>query len=478
MDNMFRTKPDSDEAKDSAEKLLRSVIDSFPFPFYIIDVNDYSLKLANACARSLMDKKQTTCYALTHGRNTPCDGIDHVCPLQEVRRTKKPIIVEHTHIDCEGKEKTYEIHAYPILDEEGNVSQMIEASLDISEKKIIESKLRRNSEMTDTLNILLHDSIKTRSFDEFLSNSLDLLLSIKWLALESKGAIFLTDTKSDVLVMKAQRNLASALLIKCSKVNFGQCLCGMAAQSGKIVFKNHLDEDHTTTFEGISEHGHYCIPIMFEKEALGVINTYVKPGHEFKKEEEDFLLAFADIIAGAIKRKRIELKLETSEEKYRLIFDTAANLIMSVDKDGIIVDCNEQVKPMLGYEKEEFIGKNITSVLPQAQHEKVHQALADIISGSRTKGNEYRFITKNGLFLDVRISSSAMKDDSGNFLRTVSIVEDVSSEKMAEYALKEEKRELEDLNTLMIDRELKMIELKQEINSILEKNGEKKKYDI
>ena len=45
-----------------------------------------------------------------------------------------------------------------------------------------------------------------------------------------------------------------------------------------------------------------------------------------------------------------------AKEDYRSIFETAASLITSVDADGIIVDCNNQVHNFLGYKREEIIG--------------------------------------------------------------------------------------------------------------------------
>ena len=49
-------------------------------------------------------------------------------------------MVEHLHYDNGGNPRNVEIHAYPIFDSEGNVSQMIESSLDITERKRAEEE--------------------------------------------------------------------------------------------------------------------------------------------------------------------------------------------------------------------------------------------------------------------------------------------------------------------------------------------------
>ncbi len=82
-----------------------------------------------------------TCYSLTHKSERPCESSEHICPLKEVKKTKKPVTVEHIHYDSFGNERLFEVHGYPVFDKEGNVVQMIEYSLDITERKQAEKEL-------------------------------------------------------------------------------------------------------------------------------------------------------------------------------------------------------------------------------------------------------------------------------------------------------------------------------------------------
>jgi signal transduction histidine kinase len=90
--------------------------------------------------------ERPTCYGITHRRATPCDGTEHTCPLQEVKKTGKPVSVEHIHYDKEGNARNVEVSAYPILDEEGNVVRMIEYMLDITERRRLEKELEGYAE--------------------------------------------------------------------------------------------------------------------------------------------------------------------------------------------------------------------------------------------------------------------------------------------------------------------------------------------
>jgi PAS domain S-box-containing protein len=125
---------------------LEKVIESLAHPFYVIDAFDYSIILANHAARLGPLEPGATCYQLTHDSDIPCDGIDYPCPLSEVRRTKKSFIVEHMHVNRNGQARTYLVHGFPIIDEDGEVTQMIEYNLDITDQKNAYDQLTRQKE--------------------------------------------------------------------------------------------------------------------------------------------------------------------------------------------------------------------------------------------------------------------------------------------------------------------------------------------
>ena len=123
-------------------EFLQSIIESLTHPFYVIDATTYSIVLANAAAYALSKRpcQNLTCYAMTHDRDTPCSGDDHLCALAMVKKRKKPVTVEHIHYDHDGGGRYFEIHAYPLLDADGNVKQVIEYNIDITERRRAEEE--------------------------------------------------------------------------------------------------------------------------------------------------------------------------------------------------------------------------------------------------------------------------------------------------------------------------------------------------
>ncbi|MBT4576422.1 MAG: PAS domain S-box protein, partial [Candidatus Cloacimonetes bacterium] len=131
-------------------EFLNSVLESISSPLHIINVKDYSIVMANSASSIKLTSDKLTCYKATHNLDMPCSGKEHPCPLQNVMETKTPVTVEHIHIDEKGNKRIFEIHGYPIFDKKGEVIQLIEYSIDITERKkaeqaLIESEKKRKT---------------------------------------------------------------------------------------------------------------------------------------------------------------------------------------------------------------------------------------------------------------------------------------------------------------------------------------------
>jgi len=176
---------------------------------------------------------------------------------------------------------------------------------DITERQQMESQLRRSNDIQTAIVSLLSIPL-TFPLEEILKRALKIILSISWLGFESRGSIFLFDEEQNVLVMKAQSGMPETIQKSCATVPVGTCLCGKAAAAKKIIFADHVDENHQTRYEGITPHGHYCVPILSDDKSVGVLSIYLKEGHRQEETEEEFLRATANALALIITRKNFE----------------------------------------------------------------------------------------------------------------------------------------------------------------------------
>ncbi|MBF0473191.1 MAG: PAS domain S-box protein [Nitrospirae bacterium] len=186
---------------------------------------------------------------------------------------------------------------------------MVDIYRDITERKKAEELLLRQLQMQAKIKVILELSLQPMSLSDLLNGILDIILSIPYLALESQGCIFLVNDDYSKLELIVQRNFSQELMNHCTNVPFGYCLCGKAATTKKVVFKDCVDDLHDYFYLGMPQHGHFIVPIISGNNLLGVLNLYVKEGHKWEKWEENFLLSVANTIAGIIERKNIEEQL-------------------------------------------------------------------------------------------------------------------------------------------------------------------------
>ena len=163
---------------------VNNVLESLSHPFYVVDTANYKVTLANSSATAGRIVGDSTCYALTHDAISPCAGDNHPCPLGEVREKRQPVVTEHIHLDRDGTSRTIEIHAHPVFDDKGDVSQVIEYSLDITDRKRVEQEREaliaeleaKNVELERFTYTVSHDLssplITIKTFAEFIREGL------------------------------------------------------------------------------------------------------------------------------------------------------------------------------------------------------------------------------------------------------------------------------------------------------------------
>ncbi|MDH4028421.1 MAG: ATP-binding protein, partial [Nitrospirota bacterium] len=155
--------------------------------------------LANAAARFGVLTKGATCYALTHQRSEPCEDSKHPCVLKRIKETGRPVTLEHLHYDKEGRVRINEIHGYPIFDGAGNIIQIIEYNLDITQRKEDEDRIKASLREKDILLREIHHRVK---------NNMQIISSLLSLQAEIAGS-----EKDFELLRDSQNRIKSMSLI-------------------------------------------------------------------------------------------------------------------------------------------------------------------------------------------------------------------------------------------------------------------------
>ncbi|MGM0462771.1 MAG: PAS domain S-box protein, partial [Fibrobacterota bacterium] len=125
-------------------ELYKSTIEAITSPFAVINAQTYEVEIANRAfgGAAAMGKK---CYSVSHDSSLPCNSPNHPCPVRLLKNNGEVQRVIHTH-RINDREQILEIHGYPLFDDEGNLSKIIEYCIDITEQKTAERTLRNNKE--------------------------------------------------------------------------------------------------------------------------------------------------------------------------------------------------------------------------------------------------------------------------------------------------------------------------------------------
>ena len=203
------------------------------------------------------------------------------------------------------------------------------------------TELRRNYDIQTVLNALLRISMKQLPLETTLLRSLETIIAVPWLGLETRASISLVGDDTECLELAAQVGFAEAQKERCGRVPFGQCLCGLAAATQEIVFSDSIDERHIR-YDGMADHGDYCIPILFSGKTLGVVALHLMPGHQQQEPAEDFLVSVGNVLAGIIARGLAEGKLLAYRDQLRSL---TSQLVLAEEKERrrIANDLHDQI---------------------------------------------------------------------------------------------------------------------------------------
>ena len=180
-------------------------------------------------------------------------------------------------------------------------------------------------------------------------------------------------------------------------------------------------------------------------------------------------------------RKRLESKLRENIEMFKSLAEHAKDAIVMIDDEGKVIFWNRQAEEMFGYRVEEAIGKDAHLLCAPEKYHQDYIKKFDFFRDSGVgkvvgKTIEVTALRKNGEKFPAELSIGAFKIKDR--WHAVAIVRDISERKRMEKELREKIEELERFYQLAVDRELRMVELKKEINGLLKKCGEEPKYNM
>lgn len=184
--------------------------------------------------------------------------------------------------------------------------------------------------------------------------------------------------------------------------------------------------------------------------------------NELLTEDEYFLKEAADLIGRQLEISELENMLRHSEERYKKLASnlakemwsrtealsqersylegvlmSSADIIITTDLAGRVVEFNPAAERLLGYSAEEIQGKPVNDLWVDAQERE--RILEEVITTGGISNYQTQLRHKSGNVVEISLTLSVLKDGEGRILGTVGISKDVGEEKAI-------MRELERLN--------------------------------
>ncbi|MDH4161500.1 MAG: PAS domain S-box protein [Nitrospirota bacterium] len=201
------------------------------------------------------------------------------------------------------------------------------------------------------------------SLREVLQRSLTTVLQ-SFADMAPRGGIFLCEPDGETLHLVAHVGLPRDFAVKEERIRMGECLCGIAAQTGEVIYTEQGCSDPRHTRQAWSVAGaHIVVPIKSRGIVLGVMFLY--PARQFSLKQSDLQL-FDTIGAGlgmAVENLRLYGEVKQSSHRYWDLFEKSRDILFTMDMEGRLTSANEAMEHFTGRPKSGIIGANIVDFL-------------------------------------------------------------------------------------------------------------------
>lgn len=164
--------------------------------------------------------------------------------------------------------------------------------------------------------------------------------------------------------------------------------------------------------------------------------------------------------------QKLEDKIENLEfeiQKYKQYLSLTGGIIVALDREGRVLFLNKKGYEMLEY-KTDLVGKVwFDFAIPKEIKQLVEEVFDKLLQGEIEpyENVQGEIVTKSGETIVVLWTNTLIKDQEGNVIGTLSSGNDITE-------LESQKKSLEELNRLMVGRELQMVKLKEKLKELEE----------
>lgn len=184
-----------------------------------------------------------------------------------------------------------------------------------------------------------------------------------------------------------------------------------------------------------------CVPLVYEKEALGVLvveNNNLQ--RHIAQSEISLLMGVASQTAISIINARSIKKIRENEQQYRLLADNISDVIWIMDISTLkITYVSPSIERMQGFTPDEFMALDLKEILPATSLQLARDIIAEELAKDknyatdpyRSRTEQLEHLCKNGTAIWVELMASFLRDEKGEVKGILGVSRDITERKKA-----------------------------------------------
>ncbi|MBI5893352.1 MAG: PAS domain S-box protein, partial [Deltaproteobacteria bacterium] len=199
----------------------------------------------------------------------------------------------------------------------------------------------------------------------------------------------------------------------------------------------------------------------------------VKKVHKEKDEVNKTLLQRSALLEELAEKNNALLE---AKEYLNNILNDSADMIITTDITGRIVEFNKGAERILGYTRGEVVGSDMSGFYQDSRERENILVLLD--REDHVSNYETRLMTKNGNPIDISLTISHIRNSKGDIIGTVGISKDITEDKSIRKEIQNKNRELKELNENLEKRIFERTMELENANKELERSNKLKSHFI
>lgn len=219
-----------------------------------------------------------------------------------------------------------------------------------------------------------------------------------------------------------------------------------------------------------------AIPLYANERIIGILYLDDFKPRNWTQREIEFITLLGIQAAYAIEKFRLIEEISETKKYLRNVLDNSADIIVTTDTEGRLVEFNKGAERILGYSKEAVIGTKAKEIWVRPEERD------DILKILEKEGYlcnyETQLRTKDNRIIDVSLTLSYILNSKKGILGTVGISKDITEKKKLERAIEERNLELQELNEKLEQKVIERTKELEKANRELERSSRLKSQFI